>query len=411
MTRLYVLSVFALAAILFIVVCQRRADFARAAGLSAVDLSNPQNRVDALRALGPKGLETVLAKYEQNHDSKLIPVINAVAGQYDAIWSRLYWYTDLKKAEAAAEAQHKPILYLRLLGKLTDEYSCANSRFFRTILYGNAEVSSLLREQFILVWCSERPVPAVSIDFGDGRVMKRTITGNSIHYILDCRGRVVDAVPGIYGPAKFMDILRTARQAALDVSDDDSRQRFWSRSQAALFAEWAHPPDIAPKFATRDAAAVQASRIGVSKNAVEWPLLMAISPEFSSEMAASIDGADSTTWLLVARDRAGEAILDEHSIEMIRSQNPIKYADPAALQQTVERFQSLIAQDMVQNNFKFRRQILAWLSAGRDVQLEGLNRRVYSQLFLTPRSDPWLGMAPESEYTGLTNDGICAAQH
>ena len=89
------------------------------------------------------------------------------------------------------------------MGKLTDEFSCANSRFFRTILYSNAAVSKTLREQFILVWCSERPVPVVTIDYGDGRSLKRTLTGNSIHYILDSNGAIIDALPGIFGPASL----------------------------------------------------------------------------------------------------------------------------------------------------------------------------------------------------------------
>jgi hypothetical protein len=34
-----------------------------------------------------------------------------------------------------------------------------------------------------------------------------------------------------------------------------------------------------------------------------------------------------------------------------------------------------------------------------------LNKRVYSELFLTPASDPWLGLLPESTYSALTNEG------
>ena len=35
-----------------------------------------------------------------------------------------------------------------MLGRLDEELSCANSRYFRTTLYTNAEVSALLRERF-----------------------------------------------------------------------------------------------------------------------------------------------------------------------------------------------------------------------------------------------------------------------
>ena len=46
-----------------------------------------------------------------------------------------------ERKESFQQQVGKPILSLRLLGKLTDEFSCANSRFFRTVLYPNAEVS------------------------------------------------------------------------------------------------------------------------------------------------------------------------------------------------------------------------------------------------------------------------------
>jgi len=122
----------------------------------------------------------------------------------DAWAAGLYWYTDLDEAKAAAKRENKPIVSLRMLGRLDADLSCANSRFFRTTLYPDPRVNSLLREKFIMHWSSERPVPVVTVDFGDGRTMKRTVTGNSIHYVLDSNGRPLDALPGLYSSAEFI---------------------------------------------------------------------------------------------------------------------------------------------------------------------------------------------------------------
>ena len=73
--------------------------------------------------------------------------LDAVGQQRDCYASQLYWFTDLEQAKAAAKASGKPILSLRLLGRLDEEFSCANSRFFRTALYANGEVSKVLRDQ------------------------------------------------------------------------------------------------------------------------------------------------------------------------------------------------------------------------------------------------------------------------
>jgi hypothetical protein len=137
--------------------------------------------------------------------AKLRQDIDRVALQRDAYASRLFWYTDLGEAKAEAQRTGKPILSLRLLGKLDEELSCANSRLFRIVLYANPQISQFLRDTYVLHWSSERPVPQITLDFGDGRVVQRTITGNSVHYVLDSQGRMVDALPGLYGPAARRD--------------------------------------------------------------------------------------------------------------------------------------------------------------------------------------------------------------
>jgi hypothetical protein len=137
-----------------------------------------------------------------------------VAKQRDAYASGLYWHTDLEAAKVVAKATGKRILSLRLLGNLDDEFSCANSRFFRTALYANKEVADYLRQNYALHWKSVRPVPKLTIDMGDGRKIERTITGNSIHYVLNADGVVLDAVPGLYGPTAFVSALRKADDLA-----------------------------------------------------------------------------------------------------------------------------------------------------------------------------------------------------
>ena len=58
--------------------------------------------------------------------------------------------------------------------------------------------------------------------------------------------------------------------------------------------------------------------------------------------------------------------------------------------------------------------VAAWLAGtakGTDADLAkdvtALNERVYAELFLTPSSDPWLGLLPPDTYTALEEDGVC----
>src|SRR3954470_23399849 len=185
--------------------------------------------VTALREAGPDGMTALLALEGGPLDAKLKAtqhtVLDKVCGQYDCLGSRLFWYTDFDAAKAAAAKENKPIVSLRLLGRLDEEFSCANSRFFRTMLYPKPAVGTKLREEFVLHWQSVRPVPKVSIDFGDGRKLERTLTGNSAHYILDSRGRPVDVIPGLYPLAEFLVRLDAGRELALSTGKLDGEKR------------------------------------------------------------------------------------------------------------------------------------------------------------------------------------------
>jgi hypothetical protein len=189
------------------------------------DQTISQQAIANLREFKNVGVDAFWNAYQKdlaNNSSNslnLRATLDAICQQKDCDASRLYWYKDLESAKIASKETGKPILSLRLLGNLTDELSCANSRFFRTALYPNAGVSQLLRDRFILHWQSERPVPKVTIDFGDGRKLEQTITGNSIHYILDSDGRPIDAIAGLYSPQAFVENLKDAEKAMQSVGN------------------------------------------------------------------------------------------------------------------------------------------------------------------------------------------------
>ena len=70
-------------------------------------------------------------------------------------------------------------------------------------------------------------------------------------------------------------------------------------------------------------------------------------------------------------------------------------------------FETSIALDTVKNEYQFHRKIHSWLAAAEyRPDVEALNERVYAALFLTPSSDPWLGLAPPNVYTALPNGGV-----
>lgn len=373
---------------------------------------------------------------------RLTAAIDTVAAQKDAAHAGLYWHADLEKAKAAARESGKPILSLRLLGTLDTEFSCANSRFFRTVLYANDEVSAALRDRFILHWQSVRPVPKVTIDMGDGRVVHRTITGNSAHYVLDPNGRPLDAIAGLYGPKAFLRAVADAEQLAQSlakVNDPSSRQallREWHRDRAArLAARWekdvravgfdgaspSAPVPPTPKSGQRAApTALDATRVAPSKSAAEVTIVRSLEPR----SAVLPESASEELWARLAAlpAHAADAELDDGSRALVRAKHPAaaqagrlstaKRQSEDPLLRVLINLQRSISEDTVRNEYTFHRTVHQWFASGTSETLAAdvapLNEKVYAELFLTPSSDPWLGLIPADTYSALEGEGIVA---
>ena len=132
-------------------------------------------------------------------------------------------------------------------------------------------------------------MPRLSIDFGDGRRLEGTITGNSVHYVLDSRGRLVDALPGLYGPGLFLDRLQAAEEEARGLAQiDDSdfgrvRAGFDAGRLAAITAQLASETvgdsdaSAVPVTAGEPPTASEAATRATTSSAIEIPVLTAVS--------------------------------------------------------------------------------------------------------------------------------------
>jgi hypothetical protein len=391
-----------------------------------------------LREMGQAGLDTLFETYaveirayaegaateaQSGAWQRISAALDGVSQQRNSYASRLYWYTDLEKAKAAAKASGKPILSLRLLGNLSEEYSCANSRFFRTVLYANKTVADVLRERFILHWKSVRPAPRVTIDYGDGRKLERTLTGNSIHYILDSEGRVIDALPGLYGPQGFLRGLTQAETVVKQTAGKSDEERaqilsHYHRDQVeAITKAWTADArkvggKIPQSIAQDEAEGVSfdarvAGRTAMTKSVSELNIINAI----TSDVVELQGATDDAEWMKIAALHSADAKLSQDSITLIRHQNSNEKGAALTneqLSQLVEKFERYLAFDTVRNEYMMHSKLHAWLGTGfmSRYDVESLNERVYKDLFLTPSTDPWLGLYSPDTYTALENGGI-----
>jgi len=77
----------------------------------------------------------------------------------------------------------------------------------RTVLFSNPEIADYINEHFEPVWQSVREVPTVTIDFGGGRTVKRTLNGNIATYVCNNQMQVIDVLPGVYTADAYRDRL------------------------------------------------------------------------------------------------------------------------------------------------------------------------------------------------------------
>jgi hypothetical protein len=408
--------------------------------------------VERLREGGPAALDALIAEYRSvpdrpaAEDAAWRALIDEVAAQRDAHYGGLFWRRDMQAALAEAEASGKPVLSLRLLGDLGSEYSCANSRLFRTLLYADPELAAWLEANFVLHWSSERPVPKLAIDFGDGRVVERTITGNSAHFVLDANGRTIDVIPGLLAGPSFRAALeqslglhaelartRTKRQwraklvehheaafeaAVARLSAELGRVRGQPQNTEALAAWLASAPGSGEAV-----PALAAVPMAVGKAKIEKPILAAAPRAVGGEAGpgrsrdASLGPRDDFELARLGARVAPRVELHPNSVAIIAAERPLEGLVPAgereaAMTELHRTLRVSIQQDTAKNALELHPRVHAELAArardNRSLGFADVDEWVYARLFETPAEDRWLGLVDPAVYTGLEAGGLVA---
>ena len=153
----------------------------------------------------------------------------------------------------------------------------------------------------------------------------------------------------------------------------------------------------------------------VLKSGVESPILSAISVRRDLQPGQLEASTDEESWGRIASLHAMDAKLDARTAALIRAKNPTAAAagrltrskavleDP--LLRVIRNLERSIAEDTVRNEYLLHPKIHEWLSSA-PANVDQLNRKVYADLFLTPDSDPWLGLVPRDTFTALESNGL-----
>ena len=352
--------------------------------LSADDVS-----VTEFRAKGQAGVDELHKRWSEaapDGRAELQKELDRVCAQKDCHASRLFWYTDFEQAKEAARRLGRPILALHLLGRLDEELSCANSRFFRTLLYSDDAIARIMREDYVLYWHSVRPVPRVTIEMGDGRVIRQTITGNSAHYLLASDGAVLDMLPGLYSPDAFRERLEEWVQLDRDVAGSRRALKLQQYHQIRFNETTARAMELGvnrTQYVGQQPVWI-AQRQAMSKAAIEIPVMRQLRR----------GGVDVARSLPVVRAEGNDVRFSESTLALMRTKQTLTDA-------LLDNLRRTVATDTQMNEYDLHRRVHEWFARGEVGDLQSLNERVYDELFQTPSSDPWLGLVPESVFVAI----------
>jgi hypothetical protein len=249
------------------------------------------------------------------------------------------------------------------------------------VLLSDEKVREFLSSQVVPVWESVRPVPKVTIDFGDGSVLKRTLKGNTVMFLCDVQGRVVDAFPGVYTPKDFLAEVAPAVVRAR--SADRQGDAPWHRSML------------------KERIKVE-GRSTMAKAFIETPLLNALGlrADASPRRGASLD--------IEVPDNRGLSDAYRELVERIEdlSARPLhantlrrelaKSGVPKGM--TEEQLELRILElDSNQSVALFRPAVhLLLASETAHPKPQDLSRRIFKEILHVDLSDPYLGLADSS---------------
>ena len=143
----------------------------------------------------------------------------------------------------------------------------------------------------------------------------------------------------------------------------------------------------------------------ITKMVIEVPILAGIMRD--NNLLGRV--TDETAWQKIAALHAEDSRLDDRSKALIRRQSGKTFTpeNDAQLASLIDKFQHLIALDSVRNEYVLHAKLHAWLIADQSrYNVNALNEKVYAELFLTPASDPWLGLFAPDVYTALQGGGM-----
>jgi hypothetical protein len=253
--------------------------------------------------------------------------------------------------------------------------------------------------------------------------------------VLDAHGRIVDALPGLYGPVAFEKGLRESLALANTVaglSDDASAKavaKHHTRATWVATASWRR--HLHRVYGENYGDSVKEARLPKPLK-FSWPdpLWNSLPANVVNELTmskADMEGPDVTLmqpdfkvsgnwgdWTKIAKGVKRERLHPQSRALIVEkaprdwSSREVEPLDATQLEKRFDRFERRMTEEELRNEYVFHAAVHTHLSKAARVAFTSTNDFIYTSVFMTPQADAWLGLMPTEAITGLPDDGIVA---
>lgn len=108
------------------------------------------------------------------------------------------------------------------------------------MLFSSDTLSKYINDHFEPAWESVRPVPLITIDFGNGHTITRTLNGNVATHVCNADGTVLDILPGVYTAEVYRKQLEQfvlLHRYAMDRGVPEARMKDYHEQQSAYLSK------------------------------------------------------------------------------------------------------------------------------------------------------------------------------
>lgn len=202
------------------------------------------------------------------------------------------------------------------------------------MLFSNDLVAQYINARFEPAWEMVREVPIVRIDFGKGNVVTRTLHGNILTSVCTAEGQMLDALPGIYTAAAYLDQLNQFRLLHQACAAVPVKERVtWASAYHARQAERIKANQAPERFTE------EVKRAPIGKALIERPAerLLALAAQAERAQAATKDAtaSDVAGWKELAEDtRLNESTRRRQIHELLADKGLVR---PDVVQKSIYR--------------------------------------------------------------------------